>query len=138
MNEKNQDLNSPEQLAIREVVKALPDETLSLAWRSELNTKIHAAIVRRKKLDLFGWIWKPAAGIAVASAFAVMFLAKAPLVAPVARSSGDLERALVNAHIETSVSWDVAEGGVTAGEAKENAGVPVPNEWEQEDVGATL
>ncbi len=123
------------QAQIADAVKALPEEPLSLAWRSDLNTKLHAMAARRKKLDLFGWIWKPAAGVALAGALAVAFVAREPGMAPVARKS--IEKELVNSYVESTASWEVSTDGVSSVEAKEKS-TQAPSEWDQEDGSATL
>ena len=132
----DEELNSPAQIRVREVVRALPEETLSLTWRSELNTRLRAEVVRRKKLDIFGWVWKPTAGLALAGALAV-----AVFFHPVAVSSsgGDLEKAMVNHYVDSTADREAAVDGVTPNEARDSAGgSSTSTNWDQEDVGATL
>src|SRR5690242_12148641 len=91
----DQELSSPAQTQMREIVQALPEETVSLSWRSDLNARLYAEAARRRKLNLFGWIWKPAAGLALAGALAIAFmLPMSKASAP--ESRGDVEKALVN------------------------------------------
>jgi hypothetical protein len=138
----DQELGSPGQQAMREVVRSLPEETVSMAWRSSLNTQLHAVAAKKRRLDLFSWVWKPAAGVVVAGALALAFMARTPLVdSPVTTGRGpDVEKGLMNAHLESTASWEVAGDGLTANEVRDGSAgsAAVSNDWEQEDVGATL
>ena len=134
----DQELSSPAQMQVREIVQALPEETVSLSWRSDLNARLHAEVARRRKLNLFGWIWKPAAGLALAGALALAFMIRPPAPgSPETRS--DVEKALVNSYVDNTASWEVTGDGITVNEVKETANPkPVPIDFDQEDVGATL
>ncbi len=136
-NELDRKLNSAGQTQIREMVRALPEETLSMTWRSELNTKLRAAALRKRKLDLFGWVWKPTAGLALAAALAVAIFIRPAMTGVTPDTS--IEKALVSHYIDSSAARDVAVDGMTPNEAKDSgASSVVPPDWEQEDVGATL
>lgn len=137
MNEESLDreLNSAAQLHVREVVRALPEETLSLAWRSELNSRLRSEMARRRKLNLFGWVWKPAAGIALAGALAVAFMVQP--ANPVPANGGELEKALVSHYVDSTASWEVAADGVSMGDVKDATNQhTIAVDPEQEDVGA--
>ncbi|HVT13566.1 MAG TPA: hypothetical protein VHE55_14975 [Fimbriimonadaceae bacterium] len=130
-----EELNSPEQLHVRELVRALPDETLSLTWRSGLNARLQSEMVRRRKLNLFGWVWKPAVGLALAGALAVAFIIPPKGSAPA--RGGELEKALVTHYVESTASWEVAGDGVSMGEVKDAVNQhTISVDPEQEDVGA--
>ena|SRR5579862_7444889 len=134
--EMDRQLSSPGQLQIRDAVRALPEEPLSMAWRSELNTQLRAVAVRRKKLNLFGWVWKPTVGLALAGGLAV-----ALFVHPTSpsRSGGDIESGLVNHFVDSANAREVAGDGITPNESKDSAGSSSATiDWDQEDVGATL
>jgi hypothetical protein len=133
----NRELDSASQRLVREVVKSLPEEAVSLSWRSQLNDRLRAEADRRRKLDLAAWVWKPGVAIAVAGALAVAFVSRMPDMGPVTNSPG-VEKVLVNSYIEGTASWAVAGEGITANEVKEAAGLPSPLEGVREDVGATL
>jgi hypothetical protein len=132
----DQELNSPAQIQVREVVRALPEETLSLTWRSDLNLRLRGEAARKRKRMVFGWVWKPTAGLALAGALAVgIFLH--PATAPT--NGGELEKALVNHYVEASTAREAAVDGVTPNEVKDSGGTgATPGYWDQEDVGATL
>jgi hypothetical protein len=134
----DEELNSAAQVQIRETVRALPEEPLSLAWRSDLNTQLRGVAARKRKLDLFGWVWKPAAGGALACALAFAFLIRPGGSMSEVPSNG-IEKALVGHYVDTTASWEVAGDGVTVNEVKEaTAAHPVPTDLDQEDVGAIL
>lgn len=120
-------------LRIREAVRALPDETLSLTWRSDLNERLAAAAGRRKKARLAALIWKPAAGLALAGALSVAFMVKTA-GAPGSSSPAGLEDALVRNHLENISAFDVAGVGVTSGESEPGVVLPGPSEWDREDL----
>lgn len=137
MTEKELDaaLEESGQSRIQSLVRGLPEETLSLAWRSELNRRLLAADARRRRLVRLGWIWKPAAGLAAAFALSLAYVSRLPME----RVQGpEVERALVNNYIETAATRDVAADGVTSAEAKEQAASVPSFDLEPEDVGATL
>jgi hypothetical protein len=137
----DRELNSPEQTRMAEIVKALPEETLSMSWRSDLNARLRSEAARRKKLNLFGWIWKPTVGVALAGALAVAFMVRPePAGTPV--GSGTVEKALISSYVDNTAAWEVAGDNVgvnTVNEAKDSgAWHPGTTDWDQEDVGATL
>lgn len=129
-------LNEPGQLWVRETVRALPEETPSLAWRSNLNAAIAEQAQRQRKARLFGWVWKPSAGIALASCLALLVIAQMPKPqAP--ESKADIESAIVNSYLHSKTSWELTGDGVTTSEAQDVSGSKEPD-WFREDVGATL
>ncbi|HTQ09673.1 MAG TPA: hypothetical protein VMI31_06340 [Fimbriimonadaceae bacterium] len=139
MDEREVDMRlaAPGQIQVREAVQALPEETVSLAWRSELNVRLRQTAARKRRLDLYGWIWKPTAGLAVAGALAVALFVH-PGVGGSA-GNGALERGLVNQYIETTTAREIAADGMTPNEAKDSSDSSSnPFDWDQEDVGATL
>ena len=142
MNGKNldQELNSAPQQQMREVVQSLPEETVSLAWRSELNVRVVALAERKRRLDLQGWLWKPAVGVSVAGALALVFMAKLADPGPVVtQPNASVETALVGTYMESKASWEVAGDGATATDSKDaTPAMADPGDWGQEDVGATL
>lgn len=71
--ELDRELNSPIQMEVARLVRELPEEVPSMAWRSSLNDKIRlqAAQVRRKKM-VINWVFRPALGLGLASVAALM------------------------------------------------------------------
>lgn len=97
-------LNCASQLKIKEVVKSLPEEELSLAWRSELNEKLLAIQAPVRK----AWwkaMWVPSSGLALAAAIAsVMFFAPKPTDKVSSESVASL---MLEAHEEGRVLADL-------------------------------
>jgi hypothetical protein len=108
-------LDSKSQLQVASLIKALPDEDLSLSWRSQLNVKLMAAeeAKRKKKQSkrIFAWGTLPFAGVA-ATAMVLMIGNGAPIGAPVAtNSSSAFASELVKTHQESVVLASVSGTG---------------------------
>lgn len=105
-------LESPAQRATSKLVSELPDETVSLAWRSQLNEKLIAMAEKPKPRPFWAIAWKPAAGLAIASALAlVVVLQMSPTQRPSEASlPSDNSSVILTAHTEGS-TW--AELGTT-------------------------
>lgn len=120
-------LNGPAQNRVRDLVSALPEEPLSMAWRSDLNEKLlrkHRAEARRKQVL---WFLSPALGFGVAAAMTmVVFMhgsprqgvvrTQPPLVASRAGDAG-LANALVSTHQEVGSLSEAAGVGLSPNEA---------------------
>jgi hypothetical protein len=133
----DEQLGSPGQEQIREVVRSLPDEAPSLAWRSALNTALLKEAAKRRRRAALAWVWKPSAGLALAAGLALVFVARMPQPEPIPATDSGIERALVNSYLNSKTSWELTGDGVTANEAKETEGSMDPD-WYREDLGATL
>ncbi|HMS55347.1 MAG TPA: hypothetical protein PKA27_08080 [Fimbriimonadaceae bacterium] len=140
--ESESGLNEQEQvlldqlLAESEGVKAslqhLEEDQLSMAWRSELSSKLATMPVAPKPRWLV-WI-RPVAGLALAGALAtVAFLPKSiDRPAPV---QADVERELVSLHREVVTNRDVTEFGLTAYESRETKESDSLHDWSEADLG---
>ena len=53
MNDLDRKLSSPDQLWVSKAVSAMPEDDLSMAWRSQLNSKIVALAVVELIVTLF-------------------------------------------------------------------------------------
>jgi hypothetical protein len=133
----DEQLSSPGQEQIREAVRALPDETPSLAWRSALNAALQNEAARRRRRVAFGWVWKPSAGLALAAGLALIVIAKLPSPTPTPRTDAGIERATVNSYLNSKSSWELTGDGLTTNEARDTDGSQDPD-WFREDIGATL
>lgn len=106
-------LNSANQQRIASLVHSLPDEELSLSWRSQLNVKLIASLEakqrKKKTLKFFTWGTSLSCGTAI---LAVVFMmpSKTPsIVAPVANNdSHGFASELVQAHQESVVLASVS------------------------------
>lgn len=107
-------LESAGQQAIRKIVEGLPDDTLSMAWRSQLNERLLAASTVRRPRFRLSWIAMPAAGAAVAYALAVAVFLHAPGTAlPQAQPSHNyaVEAGLLDAYRQESVTHEIEGAG---------------------------
>lgn len=129
-------LASAGQTQVRELVKGLADETPSMAWRSGLNEQILAmAAAKQKKRNLFGWVWKPAVGLALAGALAGVFLIRTqPETQPTAARPA-LEARLVMAHQDAVWSQDAAGAGLSPADARATE-VQLEPTWTEEDLSS--
>lgn len=110
-------LDQPGQAFVREAVRSMPDDSLSLSWRSALNEKLLAESEKKVKRRRFQLVWRPAFGLAVAGALATMWIirpdsAMPGISSPSNRAEMSLEAALVDAHRLSSLESDVAGTGL--------------------------
>lgn len=110
-------LHGEGQRQAAEWVRALPEETPSLAWRSALNERVRAEAASRARGR---WRWnvaRPALGLALAAAFAVVVFVPRPaaIVAP-PKSKGGLEASLVALHERSVETADVVGTGLAPSE----------------------
>jgi hypothetical protein len=105
----DQKLNTPGQQAVREVVRSLPEETVSLAWRSSLNEELLKMAKPRR--PWYTLMWRPAVALAFAGALATVALLRTPEVAP--NRDVRMEAALLAAHEQATALTEVTGSGLT-------------------------
>jgi hypothetical protein len=71
-------LASAPQVAIRDAVGGLREDTVSMAWRSVLNEKLVAKVQATQRRRRFTWIVSPALGLGLAGAIAAALLVNSP------------------------------------------------------------
>lgn len=135
----NEQLASPQQVKVAEMVQALPDEDPALAWRSDLSFKIHQVAAQRERKRRFNWTLRPALGIGAAAALAVVFVFKAdtgPSVSGIEAPGPSLEQQILSAHMEASQTSQVW-GSLRAMEEARPASAPATQEyrWDETDLG---
>ncbi|MEI8282117.1 MAG: hypothetical protein WCG75_06920 [Armatimonadota bacterium] len=114
-------LNSASQLRVASLIKSMPEEDLSLSWRSELNVKlmeIQNARSKRKSTNryfAFGSSLSAALGVAGYA----LFMANAnTVVTPVGKiDSSGFASELVRTHQESLVAMSVSGTGSAARES---------------------
>jgi hypothetical protein len=132
-------LNSEAQQAIRQTVRALPEETVSLAWRSALNERVLQEAQLSKRRQRLAWLLRPAVGLAMAGAMAFVVVMRTPETKPISivranTAAAGLEAALVSTHRETAMLTDVAGVGLNATEVEVLASDEVPpTDWSEAD-----
>ncbi len=114
-------LASENQRQAAEWVRGLPEETPGMAWRAGLNEKVRAEAALRARRR---WRWtvaRPAMGLALAGALAlVVFVPRAPL-RPAAPEKGRLEASLVAMHDQSVETADIVGTGLNPDEAPATA-----------------
>jgi len=126
MNRIDEQLNSEAQRTVASVVKRLPEDAPSLAWRSALNERILADQSKMQRKRRFWVFARPAMAAIAAASLAIAFVAKAPNSSVVLRPSGSMEQALIEAHLDASQGMDVAGIGLTPDEVERFAANTVP------------
>lgn len=113
---------------VKGLIGELPEDTVSLAWRSALNEKL---MTEAKPARQRGWLWKPVAGLALAGALAlVTFIPRTPPA-----TTANFESKLVNAHLSLSNAREVAGTGLTAYESmQETKAVDSFHSWTEADL----
>lgn len=124
-------LNHPSQAWVQNMVNKLPDETPSLAWRSQLNERIRLEAKRRARKRFWTFALSPAAGLATVSALvALVWMPRTPQAESVATGSS-VESAIVRAHQDEVLGVDVAGSSVSYTESARFASrveLPHPDE----------
>jgi len=140
MDEK---LESVSQQAMRSVVKGMPEDALSMAWRSSLNEKLLLEAATKQKRRRINWFLRPALGLGLACTLAVVMVfhgqGGAAKFRPAAGSNG-LEAALVNVHQQSTLASEVAGVGLSPVEmvaygpsSRSELATPAPN-WSEADL----
>ncbi|MBI5705697.1 MAG: hypothetical protein HZC36_01780 [Armatimonadetes bacterium] len=121
---------------VAESVRSLPEEPLSLAWRSELNERLLALSKSKPKRSLLATLWRPALGLGLASILAIAFYPRGEAALPLAASGSDIEAQMVSAHQEAVTSVMTVGHGLASYEAVPTVR-PASNviHWEEADLG---
>lgn len=134
-NNLDHDLQSESQLKIREIVRALPQESLSLSWRSQLNERLLQSKVQPRWKVRLVQNWKPALGLAVAGCLALTVSLRTLVHAPSDRSG--LEASLVKAYNDTSRIDDLVGAGLSAHEVGDTTRTSDASaDWTETDLNA--
>jgi hypothetical protein len=130
----------PEELKIARVVKAIPEESPSLAWRSALNERVLAVAKKKDRRRFWARIWMPAAGLGTSGALAVLaFSVWVGGVKPegVPATGTSLEAAMLTVHKENVQFAEIAGPGLSETDAvPTRQRVPAGNEWKEADLEA--
>jgi hypothetical protein len=128
-------LNSDAQQAVSRAVGALPEEQVSLAWRSRVNEAIASSGRKPSRQSIIWRLTAPLAGLAAAGALAIVMLSNGTDVSTSRLASNTLERDLIQTHRETVFDRVVAGKGLAASEAEPtDASAWQPMGWQESDV----
>jgi hypothetical protein len=110
-------LHSEAQNKLRQIVKALPEDTPSLHWRSSLNERILALGPMKKRLSAFAITVRTLAGASVACLVCLgvfMWQSRNSEVGPQKTESGPgLASALINEHRDSVESGEITGAGIS-------------------------
>lgn len=126
-------LNSDAQRAVRNAVRGLPEESLSLSWRSSLNEKLLQVRPIPKWRIRLAATWKPVAGLALAGCLAMMITLRT--TEPPIRHSSSLEASLVSVYDEQANSDEVAGSGLAFHEVSDTTRTnDSSSDWSESDL----
>lgn len=132
-------LAGSESAKVARIVRSLPAETPSMAWRSALNERILADARRRKSRRFWARIWMPAAGVGTSAAIAasVFFLWLGGPGPETGGQEASLEASMVMIHRDNVRFSELAGSGLSESDAnlpKQGSG---PNDgWKESDLEA--
>ncbi|MBV6458876.1 MAG: hypothetical protein HONBIEJF_02015 [Fimbriimonadaceae bacterium] len=125
-----------ERLAgVGEVVKALPEDVPSMAWRSTLNERLRdAATPNRKPRRLLAWL--SGASLAGAAALAIFIVNRPEAIGDKPNLSGEsgLEAAIIAAHEESVGAYEVTTAGMSLRPTRDE-GLDEDVDWNANDLG---
>lgn len=110
-------LGSPGQLAIRGMVKSLPEETVSMTWRSSLNEQLLLVAAKRQKKRRLLWFATPALGVSMVTALAFVLMIHPAPNQTITLPDRGIESAILDDHHNSTLSNEVSTAGLNLNEA---------------------
>ena len=103
---------------VKSAVKAIPDEHVNLAWRSQLNERLTARVKTAQRRRRLAWVVSPALGLGLAGAMAFVFMFKTPSAtqSPITAGQSKLEESLVASFEENLRYSDITGVGLSSDE----------------------
>ena len=114
-------LQSESQQMVQRAVGSLPEESLSLAWRSDLNERLRQVRPVSKWRAKFAVAWRPAFALALASCLAVILMVQQTPTN--SHTGGTLEDSLVATYRETADADELAGAGLLLHEVNDTTQV---------------
>jgi len=129
-------LNSAGQLTVRNLVRALPEDTVSMAWRSSLNEQLLTLAAKRQKKRRFMWFATPTLGISMVTALAFVIMIHPAPRHTVGLPDRGIESAILSDHHTSTLSNEVSTAGLNLNEATSDANESDPDDgvWSEADV----
>jgi hypothetical protein len=126
-------LKSDSQQMIQRAVQALPDDSLSLSWRSELNERLRLARPVSRWRTRVAVAWRPALGLALASCLAAMVMLK---TTPTSHEhTGNLEASLVTAYDDSAAADELVGPGLAVHEVNDTTNAQqTSSDWSESDL----
>jgi len=128
-----------ESAKVAKLVRSLPEDAPSMAWRSHLNERILAAGRKRKARRSWARIWMPAAGLGTSAAIAAsvffLWIGGARPVNAVPEQS--LEASMVSVHRDDVRFSELAGPGLSESDASSSQdGGRANGKWKESDLEA--
>jgi hypothetical protein len=114
-------LESESGQGIRSIIQAMPEDTVSLQWRSALNERLLALAPTKKKLSAAMVGLRALVGVALASAVCLVVFVKSDSTKVHTASMVDpstFASALITEHRQSVVSSEIAGPGIVDGEVE--------------------
>ena len=129
-------LSSVGQQAIRNVVSSLPDEPLSMAWRSSLNEQVRLMAAKKQKRRRLFWVASPLAGLSLTGALAFNVMFQPMSHKPISVPDRGLETAILKDHHNSTLGSEMTSAGLNLTEVTTDANESDPEEgvWNEADV----
>jgi hypothetical protein len=122
-------LNSESQQVVQRAVQALPEDSLSLSWRSELNEQLRNARQVSRWRQRFAAAWRPGLALALTGCLAIMLVFRTTPES--AQSHSNLEASLVSVYFDTANSDEVAGSGLAMHEVNDTTqSTETSSDWE--------
>ena len=116
-------LNSPSQQSMRQAVQALPQDSVSMQWRSTLNEKVRTLRPLRKKATLLVIGFRALAGVGLASVVCIALYSKFSAQPPAPKvKAQNVASALIAEHRESVASSEIAGPGIVGTETDGRTG----------------
>jgi len=142
-NKNNRDFNDDARLdgagqqAVRKIVQALPEEPLSMAWRSSLNEHLLEVAGKQRKKQRWLWAVKPGLGLSLVTAALMVFLIFQPSTRHhTTPSKPGLESAILADHHNSALLTQVSSVGLSENETASDINTQDPGDevWSEADV----
>jgi len=129
-------LNSTGQQAIRDMVRALPDESVSMTWRSSLNEQLLVLAAKQQKKRRILWFARPAAGLSLAMGLALVLMFMPSAHQTVKAPDRGIESAILSDHRSSALLNEVSSAGLNLTEVTTEANTSDPDDgqWSAADV----
>ena len=122
------DLALDAQEPMRTVVQAMGGDEVNLTWRSQLNERVLELARQTQRQSRWLMIWRPALGLGLAGALALVFTLNNRAVQPTPEPSQPaLEAALIQTHRDSVRASEIAGPGLASHEAR-----PASIQWEDD------
>lgn len=133
-------LKSETQKVIQRAVRSLPEESLSLSWRSDLNERLRQVRPVSRWRARLTIVWKPALGVALASCLALVLTLR---TTPITQKPTDsnLEASMVSVYNDSANADEVSDSGLAFHEINDTTSTSTTSDssstnWSESDLSS--